>query len=80
MISLMGFKARVFEVYFQNETLVVRLTKLYDFTQSNSAAFKTCTQWYMGKLIDDTFFSVVVFLNLSVFWLLGMGMGMENRK
>ncbi|EGE77889.2 hypothetical protein BDDG_00826 [Blastomyces dermatitidis ATCC 18188] len=54
LISLMGFKARVLEVYFEDETLVVRPTKLYDFTHGNDAAFKTFTQWYHGKPIGDT--------------------------
>ncbi|KAL4912051.1 hypothetical protein BDW62DRAFT_216632 [Aspergillus aurantiobrunneus] len=49
VISLVEMKARVIELYFSKGTLVVRPTKLYDFTHRNNAAFKTLAQWYLGK-------------------------------
>ncbi|KAK2812587.1 hypothetical protein FQN50_001231 [Emmonsiellopsis sp. PD_5] len=54
IISLMGFKARVIEAYFKNQMLVVRPTKMYDFTHANPVAFKMFVQWYMGPAIGDT--------------------------
>jgi hypothetical protein len=42
------------ESYFQDQTLVVRPTKMYDFSQANPAAFKTPVQWYMGKPTGNT--------------------------
>ncbi|KAB8217835.1 hypothetical protein BDV33DRAFT_205926 [Aspergillus novoparasiticus] len=52
--SLMGLKVQVIEAFFQDQRLVLRPTKLYDFTHGNDAAFKVFTQWYMGKPIRDT--------------------------
>ncbi|PGH31921.1 hypothetical protein GX50_05304 [[Emmonsia] crescens] len=54
IISLMGFKARVIEAYFEDQTLVMRPTNMYGFTHANPAAFKTFVQWYMGPPIEDT--------------------------
>ncbi|KAL4786894.1 hypothetical protein BJX76DRAFT_63937 [Aspergillus varians] len=54
IISLMGLKARVIEFYFSNNSLVVRPTKMFDFTHANDAAFKTLAQMYLGKPIGDT--------------------------
>lgn len=54
MFSLMGLQARVIEAYFRDQTLVLRLTKMYDFTHGNTAAFKTFVQWYMGEPVGDT--------------------------
>ncbi|OJJ08234.1 hypothetical protein ASPVEDRAFT_47413 [Aspergillus versicolor CBS 583.65] len=53
-ISLLGLKARVMEFYFSNGTLVVRHTKMFDFTHGNDEAFKTLAQWYLGDAIGDT--------------------------
>ncbi|KNG91726.1 hypothetical protein ANOM_000216 [Aspergillus nomiae NRRL 13137] len=54
IISLMGLKARVIEAFFKDQRLVVRPTKMYDFTHGNDAAFKVFVQWYMGQPIGDT--------------------------
>ncbi|KAF7122064.1 hypothetical protein CNMCM5793_000019 [Aspergillus hiratsukae] len=54
IISLMGLKARVIEAYFDGQTLVMRPTKMYDFTHGNNAAFKIFAQWYMGAPVGDT--------------------------
>lgn len=54
IISLMGFRPRVIEAYFKDNRLVLRPTKLYDFTHGNDAAFKTFAQWYLGSPIGDT--------------------------
>ncbi|KAL2812610.1 hypothetical protein BJX63DRAFT_396154 [Aspergillus granulosus] len=54
IISLMGMKARVIEVYQENGTLVVRPTEMIDFTHANDDGFKQLTQWYLGKAIGDT--------------------------
>ncbi|KAE8328515.1 hypothetical protein BDV39DRAFT_174102 [Aspergillus sergii] len=54
IFSLMGLKVRVIEAFFQDQRLVLRPTKLYDFTHGNDAAFKVFAQWYMGKPIGDT--------------------------
>lgn len=53
-ISLLGLKARIMEFYFSNGTLVVRHTKMSDFTHGNDEAFKTLAQWYLGDAIGDT--------------------------
>lgn len=42
------------EIYFSNGTLVVRHTKMFDFTHGNDGAFKTLAQWYLGDAIGDT--------------------------
>lgn len=42
------------EFYFSNRTLVVRHTKMFDFTHGNDEAFKTLAQWYLGDAIGDT--------------------------
>ncbi|KAL2821900.1 hypothetical protein BJX63DRAFT_377394 [Aspergillus granulosus] len=54
IISLMGMKARVIEVYQENDTLVVRPTEMIDFTHANDDGFKQLAQWYLGKAIGDT--------------------------
>ncbi|KAB8264339.1 hypothetical protein BDV32DRAFT_135271 [Aspergillus pseudonomiae] len=54
IISLMGLKVRVIEAFFKDQKLVVRPTKMYDFTHGNDAAFKVFAQWYMGQPIGDT--------------------------
>ncbi|KAA8641642.1 hypothetical protein EYZ11_006838 [Aspergillus tanneri] len=54
ILSLMGLKARVIEAYFRDHTLILRPTKIYDFTHGNNAAFKTFVQWYMGQPIGNT--------------------------
>lgn len=54
ILSLMGFQPRVIEAFFQGQHLVLRPTKLYDFTHGNPNAFKTFAQWYMGKPIGNT--------------------------
>ncbi|OJI83289.1 hypothetical protein ASPTUDRAFT_124473 [Aspergillus tubingensis CBS 134.48] len=54
VFSLMGLQARVIEAFFQGQELIIRPTKLYDFSHGNPSAFKTFTQWYMGRPIGDT--------------------------
>ncbi|PYI02944.1 hypothetical protein BO78DRAFT_432520 [Aspergillus sclerotiicarbonarius CBS 121057] len=54
IFSLMGFKARVIEAFFRDGTLVLRPTKLYDFSHGNHNAFKIFAQWYIGKPIGIT--------------------------
>lgn len=50
----MGFTARVIEAYPQDGALVLRATKMYDFTHANDAAFAEFCQWYLGDAIGDT--------------------------
>ncbi|KAK2812563.1 hypothetical protein FQN50_001207 [Emmonsiellopsis sp. PD_5] len=54
IISLMGFKARVIEAYFKDQTLILRPSEMLDFTHANNAGFKTFVQWYLGPPIGDT--------------------------
>ncbi|KAF9890257.1 hypothetical protein FE257_006170 [Aspergillus nanangensis] len=49
VISVQGLKTRVIEAYFDGQELVVRRSKLYDFTHGNNEAFKVFAEWYMGK-------------------------------
>ena len=49
----MGLQARVIEAFFQGQNLVLRPTKMYDFSHGNPDAFKTFAQWYMGKPMGD---------------------------
>ena len=52
MFSLMGFQARLIETFFRDDKLVLRPTKLYDFSHGNDSAFQTLILWYMGKAIE----------------------------
>ncbi|PWY83812.1 hypothetical protein BO94DRAFT_557654 [Aspergillus sclerotioniger CBS 115572] len=54
MFSLMGFQARVIEAFFRDDKLVLRPTKLFDFTHGNDNAFKTLALWYMGNPLEIT--------------------------
>lgn len=55
IFSLMGLQARVIEAFFHGENLVLRPTKMYDFSHGNSDAFKSLAQWYiLGEPIGDT--------------------------
>ncbi|PYH65242.1 uncharacterized protein BO88DRAFT_349124 [Aspergillus vadensis CBS 113365] len=55
IFSLMGLQARVIEAFFQDQNLVLRPTKMYDFSHGNSDAFKSLAQWYiLGEPIGDT--------------------------
>ncbi|RAK98796.1 uncharacterized protein BO80DRAFT_386874 [Aspergillus ibericus CBS 121593] len=54
IISLMGFQARVMEAFFRDGKMVLRPTKLYDFSHGNHNAFKILAQWYIGKPIGIT--------------------------
>ncbi|OJJ77056.1 hypothetical protein ASPBRDRAFT_24766 [Aspergillus brasiliensis CBS 101740] len=50
VFSFMGpQQARVFEVYMEGHTVVVRRTKLYDLRTKDAAAFKTFARWYFGR-------------------------------
>ena len=51
IFPLMGLQARVIEAFFQDFKLVLRCTKIYDFSHGNHDAFKTFARWYMGKPI-----------------------------
>lgn len=51
----MGLQARVIEAFFHGENLVLRPTKMYDFSHGNSDAFKSLAQWYiLGEPSGDT--------------------------
>lgn len=54
IFSLMGVQARVIEAFFQGHKLVLRPTKMYDFSHGNHNAFETFAQWYIGKPIGIT--------------------------
>ncbi|KAL4947654.1 hypothetical protein BDW69DRAFT_189989 [Aspergillus filifer] len=56
MISLMEFKVLVLEIYYSKSRscLVVRHSKVFDFTHGNNEAFNILAQWYLGKPTGDT--------------------------
>ncbi|CDM27881.1 unnamed protein product [Penicillium roqueforti FM164] len=44
-----GKRARAFESYFNDQALVLRTTKLYNFPEETSMAFKALAEWYLSS-------------------------------
>lgn len=42
------------EAYFNGQSLVVRPTKMYDFSHGNNEASKTFVRWLLGRPIGNT--------------------------
>lgn len=50
----LGKQGRVLESYFDGKHLVLRRTKIYDFRNESSEAFRDFAEWYLGDPTGDT--------------------------
>ncbi|KAJ6179354.1 hypothetical protein N7519_009815 [Penicillium mononematosum] len=54
LVSFAGKRARAFEAYSNGETLFLRTTKLYNFPEETSVAYKDLAEWIASSPTGDT--------------------------
>ncbi|CAP79721.1 hypothetical protein E8E15_005534 [Penicillium rubens] len=56
IVSLIGKRGRLLESYFEGESLILRCSDLYDFSdeQTTSMAYKAFAEWYLGAPAGKT--------------------------